>query len=166
MDPITLGLMLGGGMIEGFGKIFGGFSEGRTRATTAALFDQQAIARIEKGEFDAAQSRRRFNRQQGETIAAIGTTGVDASSFLDVLMDDASEAALEREAIRHTARAEADQLRFQGREQRRAAKGAVIGSLVGAAASVVNSVAGARYRSSGSTTGGSAGVSTSTPFDF
>ena len=153
MDPITLGLMLGGGAITAVGRLFAGFSEAKARNTSAALFDQQAIARIEKGEFDANASERRFRRQQGETVAAIGTTNINETSFYDVLMDDAAEAALERKAIRYTANAEAGQLRFQGQQQRAAAKGAIIGSYFGAAGAVVSSVATARMRSVGVGTG-------------
>lgn len=150
MDPITLGLMLGGGAISGFGRIFGGMAEARVRNENAAIQDHQADLRIQKGEFDAAQAERRFERQQGEVVAQAGKSGVDAASFYDVLNDDASEAALEREAIRYTARNEAFQLRRQARSQRRAGQDAIIGGFISGAGEVVSSLGRARrYSTSG-----------------
>ena len=158
MDPITLGLIIGGGVLSGAGKLLGGFAEARSRFDQGAEAERQAQLRLEKGEFDVQQSQRRFNRVQGEVLAGIGTTGVDVSSFLDVLMDDAAEGALERKAIRWTAANEAHSLRVQARGMRRAGKDSITGAYFGAAGSVVSSIADYRFQSSRASTQ-SSGVS-------
>jgi hypothetical protein len=171
MDPITLGLMLGGTALSAVGKILGGFSEAKSRFEQAAMSEQQAQLRIEKGEFDVRASNRRFTRFQGEAIAGAGTTGVDMSSFLDVFNDDAAEHSLEKLAIRYTAANEASQLRTQGRIQREAGKDAITGGYFGAAAAVVNGYATYRYNSAklsaaSNNNSTSSGVSASSVFDF
>lgn len=142
--------------------------------TNAAGLRSQAVSAENKAAADAAQSRTRYERDKGVVESRIGTTGIDAGSFSDVLADDASEAALERALIRASGKAAANNLNFQAEAALAQGRDAKRASYLNAASSVVGAFSSAFKPGSGiSGTGGvssfglnGAGVSLNSRFAY
>lgn len=134
-DPASIAIGIGG-VTSAAGSIWKGSAESKAYTARAAELEQQAALRVQKGEFDADQSARKFERTRGGAYAGIGNTGLDIASFSDVLADSAIEAALEQKVIRFQAQQEAANLRAQAAQSRSAAKAAKTGSFFSAAGSL------------------------------
>ena len=139
--PIALGLGLAAAGVSAAGSLSSASAGAKAHKASAAAFEQQAIMREQKGAFDAQQAIHRYDRNRGQTVASIGTTGLSLESFSDVLADSAVESALEVKAIKYGAKAEADNLRFQAAGQRVQAKTtrqagtlSAVGTMLGAGA--------------------------------
>lgn len=136
MDPISV--MTVGAVVGAAGSLHAGASKSSQARGEAALYESQAAARIQKAEFDAETSRRRYERNKGSVEARAAGTDLAMENFYDVLADDAAEAALERAAIRWSAQNEATMLQYQASSARARAKDEMIGAVFNAAGAVVN----------------------------
>ncbi len=134
-DPITA--TIGAGVIGGAGAIFGGISAKQTGDANAALLQQQAALRTEKAKVDIEAADLRQRRAAGERDAKIGTTGIDARSFSDVLADDLATGALEKALIKYGGQVDANNLNYQAQLQKSKGNDALIGSFFSAAGSVL-----------------------------
>jgi len=131
-------MMIAGTAISAAGTVLGGISSYQTGKANEKALNAQADARLEKGKYDTEQADIRFRREQGKVLAGIGTSGVDARSFLDVLTDDAAESSLEKQSIKFGATVDSNNLRYQGKVQRAQGKAALIGSIFSAAGTVAS----------------------------
>jgi hypothetical protein len=141
-------MMLAGSAVSAAGTLFGGISANKASKEAAAAMEMQAQLRIQQGEYDAEQERRRYVRAAGTTQANAAASGIDIQSFADVFADDASESALAQKTIRWGAQRDAANMRAQASDMRTKGKNNLIGS-IGAAVGSVFSSAG-RYRSASS----------------
>lgn len=152
-------LMLAGGLVSAAGTIWGGIESSKIANRNAAQFDEQARLRLEKGKYDVENALNKYERTRGQAVANIGTTGIDPSSFGDVLADSLAESKMEVQAIKFGTRAEVMGLQFQANSQREQGRAAQIGSYFGAAGQVLGAVGKAQYTSENPSAGGSAGFS-------
>ncbi len=127
-----------GAALGAAGALSSGVANQRQANSEAALYEAQAAARLQKAEFDAETARRKFVREAGTVVARAASTGIDMGGFGDVRADDASEAALERAAIRWSSQNEARMLRYQAESAVRRGKDARTASYFQAAGAVVN----------------------------
>lgn len=159
VDPVTLAIMGASAAVGVVGAAQTSKSQQAAAYANAQQVEEQAAERIKKGEFDAAESAREAFRQRGVVSARIGDSGIDAASFSDIMADDASEAALEREAIRYSSKAEANLLRRQGANFRTQAKDAEKAGYINAATAVVGAAA-QGYKAGTKTGAGGSGIGT------
>lgn len=136
IDPVSM--MVIGTVASAGSQLVGGMSSMSTANSNAKALQQQAYLREQKGEYDVEQADRRFRREQGKVLAGLAVSGVDASSFYDVLNDNASESALEKKTIRYGATADANNLRHQAMTTKAQGKAAFIGSIFSAAGTVAS----------------------------
>lgn len=136
MDPVSV--MTIGAVVGAAGSLHAGASKASQARGEAALYESQAAARIQKAEFDAETSRRRYERNKGAVEARAAGTGLQMENFYDILADDSAEAALERAAIRWSAQNEATMLQYQAGAARSRAKDEMIGAVFNAAGAVVS----------------------------
>lgn len=148
-DPISLSFMAVSAGISAAGALSSGAAQASAHGGNAAMLESQARLRMEKADFDIAAAERRFRKNEGVVVARAASTGIDMRSFSDILADDASESALEREAIRWSAQNESNFLMFQSEAQRRQASDARTAGYFNAAAGVVNAFTPAFRRGGG-----------------
>lgn len=149
LDPVSM-MVIGAGVSAG-GQLYSGIAADKAARRDASRLETQAALAQGKGEYEAEQAFRRFERDKGKKEAAVGTTGIDIQSFADVFADDSEEAALERKTIRQNAMADADNLRYRASSTRQAGKNAMIGSAFAAVGSVFGAAGKARLPNSSST---------------
>ena len=142
MDPVTM--MVAGTAISGAGQVFGGIQASRSSRANAAMLEQQAALRLAKGEADAADAQRRYDRAAGTTMATAAASGISIESFYDIFADDAAEASLERKRLKAGAAADAGNIRAQASATRSQGQNALVGSLFAAAGTVFNNAGRAR----------------------
>lgn len=123
------------------GALFGGASARRQADGEAALYRAQAAARLAKAEFDADTAHRKYRREAGQVQARGAGSGLDLGNFYDVMADDAMESALERAAIRWSAKTEASMLEYQAKSAIQKGKDAQTASYFKAAGAVVGAFA-------------------------
>lgn len=136
VDPVSLSFAAGA--IGAVGNMIAGFSKKQEADANAAALENNALQRQEKAKFDIERADVKYRRVTGSTVAKIGSTGVDVSSFSDVLADDAKESALEKKAIQVSADIDSANLRFQAAGQRSQGQAALVTGIFGAASSVVS----------------------------
>jgi hypothetical protein len=113
-------------------------SAAKVGRTQQAEFGRQADLREQKAVFDSAQARNKFERVRGQQAAAIGATGLDPSSFSDLLADSVMESELEVKAIKFQGAQEAYNLRTQGAAARQSGDAAQVASYFSAAGTVAS----------------------------
>src|SRR5690348_8426391 len=124
-------LMLAGGLVSAAGTVIGGFQSAKIAERNAKQYDEQARLRLEKGKYDVENALNKYERTRGQAFANIGTTGLDPSSFSDVLADSLAESKMEVEAIKFGTRAEVMGLQFQATSKREEAGAARFGGIFG-----------------------------------
>ena len=132
MDPVSA-VLIAGTAVSAAGTIYGGISSKKAADANAAQAEQQAALRRQQALVDIETADRNQRRVMGKTLAAIGTSGVDARSFLDVINDDLQEGALEKIKIKYGGENDAKNLQTGAANTRRAGKAALIGSVFSAA---------------------------------
>lgn len=144
------------------GALHAGRASRKQADSESALYQAQAAARLQKAEFDAETSRRKWVRQEGAVVNRAASTGIDTTNFYDVLADDAQEAALERAAIRWSAKSEAAMLQYQADAAQRRGRDAQTASYFNAAGAALNAFSPAiRARYAQGDTAAAQGVSVS-----
>jgi len=131
IDPVTATVV--GTAITSGGTLMSGISANKTGQANQKALESQADLREQKGVYDEEQARNRYTRSRGTTIARMAGSGLDLTTFIDVLNDDAAEAATERKAIRFGAQVDAANIRFKGASSAAEGKGALVGSVFSAA---------------------------------
>jgi hypothetical protein len=131
-----------------------GRAQAQVAGENARMLDEQAEARLEKAKFDIDTVKRAYERDRGNKLSRIGASGVDTSSFFDVLADDTGESFLERKAIQYNADAEAANLRFQAWGERQGGQSAVRAANANIEATLIDGVSNV-LKIGGNTFGGS-----------
>lgn len=145
------------------GALRSGMSARSQADSEAALYRAQAAARLAKAEFDVDTAHRKYRRTKGQGEARAGGSGVSLDSFYDIMNDDAMESALERSAIRWSAKSEAAMLEYQASAAVKRGKDAQTASYINAAGSVVNAFA---PLARGTRTTGASGSATGVPMSW
>lgn len=133
-DPVTatvvsVGLSVGSSLYQG--------AQAKKRAkSNADVLERQAALRQEKARVDIEQADIRARRQAGARDAIIGTSGVSAESFSDIIDDDLKSAALDKQLIKYGADIDSSNIRMKAAQQRSEGKAALFGSVLSAAGSV------------------------------
>lgn len=149
-EPVSMGtaLVTGAGMaVNAIGtakqakaQIKAGTQQAIVSEANARMLEEQAELRLEKAKFEIDARHRNYRRERGAARAKIASSGVDARSFYDVLLDDAAEAALERKALKWEAEQEAAYLRYQAWGERQEGKAALQGAKSSAEATYLNGI--------------------------
>ena len=160
-DPVSL--TLGSAAIGAVGSLYGGLSANRAARDNAALLDRQSALRMEQARVEQESADIRARRAAGSRNAGIGTTGVTAESFSDVINDDLQSTALEQRLIQYGALTDSQNLRAKAGNMRKQGSEALIGSVFSAAGQIADGSGKAYERSNkgvkvGSTFGGDGGV--------
>lgn len=137
MCDIATGIMAVSAAMGAAGALHEGAAADAAGKGEAALYRAQAASRLQKAEYDAELSRRKYERSKGTVEARAAGEGVDMQNFYDILADDAEEAALERAAIRWSAQSESAMLEYQAGAAERRGKDAKTASYFKAAGAVV-----------------------------
>lgn len=140
-----------------------GKAEDAAAKSNASAARAQGQLAVQKGVFDAEESKKRFEKNKGVVESRIATSGIDAASFYDILSDDAAEAALEQSAIRTGAKNNQNTQEFNARNMEAQGKAAKSASYMKAGASVIGAVG--SYASGGGFKSGS-GVNFGDAFSF
>lgn len=115
LSSLLMGVSLVGTGVQTYGQIAG------SRAEAEAYEYNAKQARIEAG-LKEKQVRKRYATLMGEQRAAYAEAGVDITegSPLLILAAQAAEAEEEAQMVRYGGRAEADKLRYMGKQTKRA----------------------------------------------
>lgn len=140
-DPISMTLI--GAGVSMAGQIAGAQAQSASYKSQAAYADRQAQMSAEKGNYDATIQGRSNDRQLASMRGQYLSSGIALSgSATDTLLDSATEASLDEQAIRYGAQVQSDNYRFQSGLARSNAKSAMTGGYLGALATGVNAFTG------------------------
>jgi len=159
-DPASM--VMASGTMGAAGSLFGGVSSMQAGFANSDLLNRQAALRQEKARVDIEAADIRFRRASGERNAGIGTTGISADSFSDVIDDDLKTSSLEKRLIQYGADVDSANLRMQAKM----AKSQGIQRFVGSIFSAGGQMAGAYGKAYSLEKGGvSVGGSWATSYD-
>lgn len=140
-DPLSLTLI--GAGVSAAGQIYSASAQSASYKAQATYADRQAQMADEKGNYDATIQGRSNDRQLASMRGQYLSSGIAVSgSAADTLLDSATEASLDEQAIRYGAKVQSDNYRFQSGMARANAGNAMAGGVMGALASGVNAFTG------------------------
>ena len=112
-DPITAIAVISAGAGI-FGQVKAASAQKNAAGKQQASYNKVADARLEKVTYDLAQLKRGYTLFKGTERASIGQTGLSATSFYDVIADNAAQFAVAKKAVVYSGNKDAEQLREQG----------------------------------------------------
>ena len=104
-DPMTA-LMVAGTALKAGGSVMEGNASAKAAKENARQAEYAKIRVDQKAAVDVDAASREFALASGANQARIGASGVAATSFYDILADDAAQAALEVQKIYYDAESE------------------------------------------------------------
>lgn len=142
MGTIGTVASLAGTGLSAVGAIQQGNAAKASADAQAALDTRQATMTTLQGEYQAQRQQDKINQVTGSQIAGISGSGVDISgSPSDVIASSASEGALDVEAIRYGAKANSQNLVYQGQVARQSGQSAQTAGYLGAAGGLLGGLA-------------------------
>jgi hypothetical protein len=119
-EPITIGLMAAGSLLDATGQIRAGNERKKIADRNAELADFAAVDAEKRGATEAGLARMKTSKVVGQQAAAIGSSGVDiASGTPQAVMDETRAIGeLDAQTVRNNAAREAWGYRSQGQDFR------------------------------------------------
>lgn len=121
------------------GTIASANAQSQSYKTQAAYADRQAVMTDQKGAYEGARVSDQNDRKLADIRGQYLSSGIALDgSVSDVLLDSATQASLDEQAIKYGTQVQKDNLKFEAGMARMNAKNAMAGGILGALATGVN----------------------------
>ena len=129
LDPLSLA----GAAISAAGSVISGANQAASYRAQARQAEINAQVQQQQGAFEANRASRQADRQLGQMRGQYLSSGFALSgSPTDILVDSATEASLDEQAIKYNAQLKANNSIFEARMARSNAGSAMAGGIMGA----------------------------------
>lgn len=114
-------------------------AQSQSYKTQAAYADRQAVMTDQKGAYEGTRLSNQNDRKLADMRGQYLSSGIALEgSASDVLLDSATEASLDEQAVKYGTQVQKDNLKFEAGLARMNAKNAMTGGILGALATGVN----------------------------
>lgn len=143
LDPISL-IAMG---VSAASSIVGAAGQAASYNAQSQYAQRQSEMSLQRGAYESAMTGRRNDQQLARMRGQYLSSGIALEgSASDVLLDSATQASMDEQAIRYGAKVESDNYAFQANLARMNAGQAMMGGALGALSSGINTFASANER--------------------